>query len=341
METKFKAFLDKIWPLPDVKDPPTAMEMIEFRRQVWFCNCSGNFIPELQRFNGYPVTLEYKSNGLRCAEYYKKGYTRYRVYKSGQAFLDIHIIGMLFDYVENPNISPKPTQEELLKCIERLSGDAPFGKVADRMDMYKVVKKFSTGTVHLRDALPKDILRYIASECQDGNVIDTYGYRGLGLYIKDGDRFKKVQRHEYYPIWPLKFLKRRGYRYYLKNSPCTDYDELLFENGVTHFPYGYFGYSEAETNFNKLGHSMYVKREGDVVRYHNEGEWISLTMDDDGFYNVPYPFLTYDQPNALMKTELRKEIKFRARISDHDYLVFSDEIYISDENDEDRAELLI
>jgi len=317
--------------------------MIELKRQVWYCNCSGNFIPELQRFNAYPVTLNYKSNGLLCAEYYQKGYTKYRVYKTGQAFLDIHIIGMLFDYFENSYYSPKPTQEDLIKCIESLAGDSPFGNVVSRLDMYKKVNKFSVGTVYLRDVVPKNILRYIISECQEGDVIDTDGYRGIGLYIKDGDSFKKVNRHEYYPIWPLKFLKQRGYMHYLKNTPCTYYDELLFENGISYNQYhSPERFSDSKKGADdKLNPNMYIKRENDVVKYYNGDNWISLTMDDDGFYNVLYPFANADQPNSLMKTDLRKEIKFRAKISDHDYLIFSDQIYISDKNDEDRVELQI
>ena len=337
LNIRFKKFVDTYWPLPEIKNQMKVDDIINFKRQVWYCNCSKKFIPELQKFNECQISFEYKPDKLLCSNYYKKGYTNYRVYKNGLAFLDIHIIGMLFDYFESPYITPKPKTEDLIKFIESLAYDNPFGNLSNRNEMYNLFNNFNSGTVVLRSSIPVNVIKYIVSEYKDGDVIDTYGYRGVGLYIKDGNKFKKVKRNEYYPIWDLKFLKLIGYRYYLKDVPCTTYDELNFENGIYHEYFGYFSNRTKNnlTEYEKLEPTYYIKKENNVIKYNNGKKWIDLLLDENQFYNIPYPFITPDQPNSLIKTDLAKTCRFRAKISNNDYLVFANIIYITDINDED------
>lgn len=338
LEPRFKAFLDQYWPLPSVNTILTDNDIKAFKRQVWYCSASGLFIPELQKYNVYPIILTYKQSELLCSKFYQQGYTNYRVYKTGHAFLDIHIIGMLFDYFINSYYSPKPTIEDMMKYINKLPDyeNNPFVNTNNVLDMYKLVTNFSTGTIYVRDTvIPKKAIKYIGSEFRDGDVVDTSGYRGTGLFIKDGNEFIPVDRREYYPIWPLKFLRHKGYIHYLKNSFCQYFDELKFENGISFYPYLGFGPTNLENHNDDKNFDTknYIRFNDGKVQYNHDMQWLILTLNDTGFYDVPYPFANVGQANALMKTDLLNSIKFRANISDHDYLVFSKTLYIYDSND--------
>lgn len=199
-DSQFKKFLKQHWPLPPVRDQPTEEQIIALERQIWYCNCSKQFIPELQQYNKQPISFGYNSN-RPVGKYYRAGYTNFRVYKNGQAFLDIHILSMLFDYYHFYSCIKK---EEIQNQINRLSEINPFEVITSRghgniqvqvnpqsyakLPMYKIVRRYACATVPVRDYIPKEMLRFISSDFVDGDVIDTNGYKG-GIYIKSKEGF--------------------------------------------------------------------------------------------------------------------------------------------------------
>ena len=99
--------------------------------------------------------------------------------------------------------------------------------------LYTVSPTFDVGTVRRRKCIiPRKYLSVLTHEVDVGTVIDTHGYRGFGLYIYgDDQKFHLVPTGDYYPIWPLKYLKLKGYLYYLSLFP--DFDKLEFNNNIS------------------------------------------------------------------------------------------------------------
>jgi hypothetical protein len=254
---RYGQFIKKYWPLPAVRIP---VDPKTFKRQVWYCNCSARLIPELQQFNEYKGTIGSTTDDdndqrvLLSDEYYTAGYTNYRVYPNGLAFRDINLLSMLFDYYIESNFSPPPKTSDMERLISKLAICDPYNaaisdKLAvsgmpslyereNRLSMYEISGLFCTGTIVQKGIISNLYLPYITAEFKEGDVVDTEGYRGMGLKIlvpttstdgKEKLQFVDVPRDEYYPQWPLHLLKKYGFRRLIKSLMWGD-DEPLFEH---------------------------------------------------------------------------------------------------------------
>ena len=312
LEIQFQNFLDSVWPLPPVSNPPSPTEIRDLKRKIWYCNISGIYIPELQEYNNFPVVEKMQSDDSIAARFYQKGYTAYRVYQNGQAFLDIQLASALFDYFCVPFYYPRPTKEQMQAQIERLRTDEPFEQIPNskdrpqffdnRLKMYLLITSYIIGTIHLRPHIPEDALLYLSDEYQKGDLVDTVGYRGRGLWIFDGTcfilpkEFDSCRIGEYVPI-PSEYLELRGYCYYYRDCPITDWNIIHFPKGVVLTPYGF-----EQEEHSPGDDTEWIHEEDGKVFYFHLGKWIELEMVD-GRWNLPFPFENAAQANAILQSE--------------------------------------
>ena len=349
LETKYDSFIKKHWPLPQPKVSLTPQQIRDIKRSAWYCNNSGHYIPELQQYNASDYVGEYnKATDRSCncestnpeeepydeddedpcedllsTKYYRKGYTNYRVYGNGVCFLDIHLLSAAFDYI-NSNFYPRPKEEDVMKHIINLCHGDGMDCVTERMDMYYTFTDMCTGTVILRPYIPHHILKHLTTEATFGDVYDTEGYRGTGLHVFDGKKSLKVDTGEYYPIWTPRFWKQRGLRYYLDGDvPETFFDGIQFDNGIELSIYCGFG--------SPVEQSVEFDFQGDTLNYKGK----TITPDEDGYYNTPYPWDTNTEPDSLLDDSAVTEHKYRVKISKLDYLVFREgQLYLQDKDGE-------
>lgn len=320
-------FIKDNYPLKSMKHHLDEDQIKKIKRRVWYCNCSDLAIPELQKYN-YEDEAKYdyvKTDIISC-QFYEKGYKNYRIYENGLAFLDIHIVCMLFDYLYEHGRYHDYRQKDVDMILDKINEDeCPFAKIKNRKDMYKNVgiKSGGTlsklcfgvqGTILLKNYYCKEYIEHIADEFDDGDVIDTKGYRGLGIHIKIGSWFEPVDRREYYPIWPLRYLKKRGYLYYLNETEQSCFDELYFDNGISFIPYdNLFIWTNRKRMEKESEPSITIKN--NEVYYYNE-----KVKTLDGCNIIPYPFVNVDQPNLLAK--LSKQYKFVCHLTTIELLIF-------------------
>ena len=68
--------------------------------------------------------------------------------------------------------------------------------------MYQIWNQYSSccSTIVSKDTIPKIYLPYLTDIFEEGDVVDTEGYRGTGLYIFINNNFEEVELGEYYPL---------------------------------------------------------------------------------------------------------------------------------------------
>ena len=316
---KFKKFVDKYYPLPLPENIPPKENLKNFKRKIWYCNFTGSLIPELQEYNSSPIGIKGKENESIAGKLYQQGYTYYRVYPCGHSFIDIMLLSMVYDYLRtvgenfDHELYIKNLEYKCLLCQNNRN---------DSKSLYYLFTSMNMGTIILRPTIPKKYLPALTDEFEKGEVVDTGGYRGLGLYIFNGEKFVKTETYEYYPIWSLEYLKLRGYRYYLTESPETWYDELKFENEISH----YMGYGFAKSNTD-LDDKYEKLVKLDINSFEKEKK----------YYLVPYPFSSPNLPNSYLKSDL----PLRAKLSEEEYLYFNKgELYIADKNEDNKVDLI-
>jgi hypothetical protein len=178
--------------------------------------------------------------------------------------------------------------------------------------MYYLYTSFDPDENTQSHILPEKCLDHVLNLYNDGDVINTDEYRGVGLYIcvkgSTISHFQQVPCGEYYPIWPLEYLKLRGYRYYLKFYEY--YDELHFEDDIVLIS----------------GLNKFCPKSDKIDRHHieyNEGDDFPdrpLRFDIARFEEVPYPFTSVDIVNNYSEQRSRKY----ARLNAEEILVFYD-----------------
>lgn len=167
---------------------------------------------------------------------YKNGYNSFRVFKCGHAFLNINLISGFFDRLKDPKRTLETVFSQCVICTDKNTWDHKENK---RLSMYGLGTVFDTGTIlRPRMVMPEDFfcLGALAHELKVGDVLDVAGYRGTNLLIYEGKhQYLQVNTEEYWPIWPLQYLRLRGYLYYL--NFMERFDALLFGNEVCLYSY--------------------------------------------------------------------------------------------------------
>lgn len=310
----FEEFLNKWWSLPLPNEPASLDQIRVLKRQVWYCNISGQPIPDLQEFNENPVRLNYKGSSDFAKLWYDRGYQSFRVYKSGIAFLDIELAIALYDW---SLVAP----EQIAEIVENLQRDpAEENRGKSRMDMYSINNQFALGTVILRNTLPKKMLKYLVKEFPAGQVVDVSGYRGTGLYINLGDTFARVDTENCYPCWELDWLLKWGYYYYLAETPVRETffqlplnGDILLSGNNAEFQDEY----GCDPDDFELGD--YLGQNKERIKLKRNGEWVDLNPEE-----IPFPFTSANEGNAFIKASKEWGVQFSAKISERDWLLFKE-----------------
>lgn len=143
-----------------------------------------------------------------CARYSEHFY----VYDCGHAVYDIALMYRQFCTTE--------TFESLLKTCSRCEKDSRINTKNNSI-------------------IPLNEVHLYANQLQVGDVIDCDGYRAVGYYIYEGivegsPTFLRVPTLSGYgAVWPLYYLKLRGYAYYYSYDECH-VDAWLFSNGYAY-----------------------------------------------------------------------------------------------------------
>lgn len=320
----FKTFLDNYYSLPDTFTE--TIDLNNFPRALWYCNISGVLIPELQtKYSDLEIDLQDLEPEQSLASDFYQGkltevaYNKYRVFPCGHCILDVYYLSSLYDNM-NFNWSPPFTIEKVEKCIQRLLEKCPIcdTNVYDPDKVYLVSNRLTLGTVILKSIIPLKYLKYLSSIFEPGKVIDTDGYRGIGLYLLDDDQqFKKIPIENYYPIWSLKWLKKKGYAAYVN---LTDFDALPFENGI---------YLTMERVFYNACNSKVFELNSDEELQTEENDYVSpeTTCAPRNYQEkinlqeaaeMTYPFEHSRRVNEYLKSGKL----FKARLNEFEYLVF-------------------
>lgn len=344
-EEKFlnvKKFADKYYPLKG----NDAINPEETKRLVWYCNYTGIFIPELQEKYGCQIDFKEEDDENLCFELnlIKAGYTNYQVYPCSHCFLDVSLLCALYDNINfcwSPKFSEErakqiinnldkcpicnPVQKSVLKSLNKNNYD-------EKLIPYIVSNELITGSVILRPIFPKKYIHHLADlhVFEEGDLVDVDGYRGIGLYILDDDgKFKQVKTGEYYPGWPIKWLKKRGYRYYV--DTCIYFDAIPFEDNIYLAPDGKF----RKTDQNKFclvepptvddgfiddslqeEHKQTGENSDEENEAENKEDFSSEIIDCE---TISYPFEDVLQLNLFRKSKKT----YKAKLNDKEYLVFS------------------
>jgi hypothetical protein len=344
-------FHDEHWPILVPKTLKDS-KIIEFNRIVWYCNISGNPIPDLQKFNKSGIRLEYPTgNEVLSMEFYHRGDKTYRIYPCGHAFLDIHLLCAVFDscvYSSNKNKAFEAFKDMDSKCPMCSNDDSCAGNTKN---IYGVSGQYVGGTVHVKTTIPEDMLPHLKSVYTEGDVVDTGGYRGLDLYILENDEFKKVETEEYYPIWTLDRAKKYGYRRLLNGllwNGEAQFDLIELDHGLIITPYDEISYQDEQIKTEKEGLKKVIFDE-DMATISFEKS-MRMIRKVGKFYRIDKPFESADEFKFYLGLGLPLQIK----VSGYDYLTIDPEeeyeydkgdirtrqiIYFTDLNGENRLDL--
>lgn len=299
-----RLFFKESWPLPTDRSI-SKDEIAKIDRLIWYCNISGNPIPELQCFNKSNMHLTYPIKKKCLSEQlYHEGATSYRVYGCGHAFLDIHVLCAIFDHSAYRSES---LRKELVSTLSKgcLICSNVRTSSEDKGNVYGVSGSYVGGTVHIKTTIPKKMLPYLKGLWDEGQVIDTDGYRGIGLYILEAGEFVKVELGEYYPIWTVNRAKKFGYRRLLRgcmwgNDP--EFDKIELECDVVIYHYEGFFYQNKAIKVDNSDTFGYLLKGKDCEK---------------GFYIIDLPLKEAREYRAYFSLPVSLKIK----VSDFDYLV--------------------
>lgn len=284
-------FIDKFYPIASNNYEP------EISRRAWYCNCSGVYINELQQKYQKNI-LWIKEDKCVALTLYKGKYNKYRVYKCGHCIIDVYYLCNLF----NAGV------QNIEECIKSLVFKCPICEYLGNNinNKYIVYNLYSSGTIISNPIIPEKYLKFIKDDLHPGDVIDTKGYRGNGLYLFDGE-FEKVETDNCYPIWPIKWLNKRGYTYYLQLEKTKI---LYFENDIYYSYNGKF-YSNYKDNHDEYNYTTNIIILSDRL---NIGDYINFKL----YENIIYPFNDYKKLNEIISAgKLCK-----AKLYNEEFLIF-------------------
>jgi hypothetical protein len=272
LSVRLRAFVERWWEelvvtIPSPMDLKGAAALRLFTRGRWFCNLTGELVPELQACNN--VTVDggaAKEKKEECGDdrlskqLYNRGFNSARVFPCGHAFIDVYLVSAIFEMVNSSfshmhqlrargsgaiDAHVREQLDSLLReCTHCKHNNRPIRFFGDpealpwawpeHLKLYTLATNLETGSVITNPLVIQERhLDVVAREVEPGQVVTISGYRGMGLMIYKGDgEWIDVPREEYYPIWPLEYLKLRGYLYYLNNPIVGRFDGLPFENDV-------------------------------------------------------------------------------------------------------------
>jgi len=334
LQVKYTAFIGKYWPLPS-GPRLTEQEMYDIKRPVWYCNNSGMYVPELQKYNATEYVGKYNDTTdttCRCKtayfrvdeqeraeeeadesclsiRFYRNGHTNYHVFKNGLCFLDIHLLSAAYDYI-NSNFHPKPKEEEVMKHIHAICQ----GKGVEHItDMMSLVTDMSTGTIIVKPYVPHHILKHLALTAKYGDMVNTEGYRGTGYHVFNGTDFCSVEREEYYPLWAYSYLNERGCRYY-----TNDYFDALMFGKVYYSSYGAFGPPIAAAD-------IILDSNKNVIHYNGKDIKSCGENEEGHVYETPFPWESRAEPDTLLNlTAMNPDITIKVKVTKHDHMIFSE-----------------
>jgi len=312
-EDELKKFVDVYYPISI--DFPAINDVSLLPRKVWYCNVSGIFISELQdRLGGTQLEIQNNENTEAAAKLYSSGYNHYNIYPCGHCILDVFMISILFEHMKFPCI--ETSVDKSLEYVRKMCPICPHGsgKSPHGVNLiYYIGTPANSDIVILEPTIiPKKYLPYTSENFAEGDIIDT----DTGLCIFDGKEFVDVRKCEYYPIWPLKYLKQRGYRYYLDFTELQD--AIPFEeNAVFLSSVGMFIPSSAiscETDEKPID-AEFFKTLTELEKY--DRIEIPQRINLSEFNIVPYPFSDYTTANSYLLGG-----KHQAQINKNELLVF-------------------
>ncbi|XWV26315.1 putative orfan [Tupanvirus soda lake] len=256
----FDKFIKKFYPIT-FRTKISNNELNTLKRCIWYCNISEEPIKELQKFNhlqddstechnNEEYNCEKSDNNKQYKKplsliYFEEGYNDYNTYKCGHCIYLIYYLSTIFDYVNSNysnmiNLRKNNKDEEYVENILLNLHSCPIcgGNSTNRKDMYIINNSMCTGTIIVKNTYPLKYLNKISSEFTEGDIIDTDGYRGLGLYILENGKFCKMNVGEYYAIIPKHLSNKYGYIKILKElSKCSynnlpEFDELYITDSL-------------------------------------------------------------------------------------------------------------
>lgn len=302
---KFYRFVDENYPI--ISDVPIG----DTQRKIWYCNVSGVFIPEL---NNEKIHEEQDLGPLSLAAhdlFNNKGYRHYNIYPCGHCVLDVYFLAVIFDKMQFP-WHPEWTEKNAIETIERTTKMCPMIDTPTRSNYYHVSVKLLNEQDFLNPLIiPERYLKYITHIFKEGEVVSTNGLLDTDLFILYNSEFKRVRIGEYYPIWPLKFVKIRGYRYYL-NVNNGGFDSLPFDNDVVFlgsvnkfYPAERVKSEPGDGDNNIIYDELYMD---DLQTIRNNNEYkleIPERFNFSLFTEAPYPFPNCETANSYIKTGAR------------------------------------
>lgn len=225
-----REFVNTHYPLKDAQQP----DLNKFKRSVWYCNLSGYWIQKLNPSitPQKETKSKWQSGGEIAKSLFNEGYDHYRVFDCGHLILDVYLILTLFDNIKAKRQNTSQIISQSCPCCSSMDKayPSPYNQ-SGNLQMYIVSNGLSCGgTVSLANIIPEPYLPHLTSLFEKGDVVDCRGYRGTNIHMFNGKRFKPVQTGEYYPIFPLKYLKLRGYGFYLTFQP----ELILFDTDISY-----------------------------------------------------------------------------------------------------------
>jgi len=392
---EFDNYIKFFWNLTSIKPNTIPIEILLYKRNGWYCNISGELIPELQNYNRSQEVflkneechfegnindfvdehLEYEIKSRKeclAMKYYNNGYNSFRIFNCGHCFIDIYLLSCIFDHTKYSRTIAN-CKELLNKCLYNcLFGCNENTNTATKefkVSLYEINNCYDNGTLVLRNTIPSNRFKYVVNELEIGDIIDTYGYRGKGIYIYEGNnRFLRVPNFYQYPIWPIEYLKLRGYSYYIKKYEFLSVEILRFENDLVLFLTNELIDKENKSEYICESRFASYNNLKDIKNYQNGNNNIIMNMTEIGQYiiynndplniiieipnentnpqitirsiilkrnninepfEIHYPFINCYYANLFLKTGLY----MKARLNDNEELRFKNGlVYIYDNN---------
>jgi hypothetical protein len=236
----------------------------------------------------------------------------HRVFPCGHCYLDLAILRGVYDlsifqfkgYNHPIVFTDKKVQKWVRgKLISLYSHCMICGPRAEynptsRLRLYARAIQLQSQSINYKEnvlIVPPQCLSAILNEIQVGQVIDTEGYKGYGLWIYEGNSsFVKVPTDNDSPIWLLEYMKLRGYSYYLNEYRL--FDGLPLPRGFFLMRNDFDQYYLDDENNDK-------ESDDETSEQEDEGE------DEDDSINGEYIFSNISPLERIKQTENDSENK--------------------------------
>jgi len=228
MNKKDDSFIKKYYSIVEPYKIPDD-KIMEIQRCVWYCNLSGQNMIELESYNANDKFVEKASNTNASSpftDYLKNGYTKYCVYECGHCCYLVVLLAQI--YTKNMREKKRAGEKEPLIGVTSKTADpgdteinvnvCPMckGNIKNRKYMYIHLDLSYDNIKNPPLYIPKKYLSSITNDFKNGDIIDCAQYRGTGLRILDGGKFRMFPDEDYYPQITKKITNEHGYYKILK-----------------------------------------------------------------------------------------------------------------------------